>query len=80
LMSDQLFHWHANDGWSYSHNDRGGITADVGTPKNLAGLNQLFGDGRVTWKTGIALNRNTLSPNDPNAAYVKAYSTDTTFY
>lgn len=80
LMSDQLFHWHVNDGWSYSHGEKGPRTAEIGAPENLAGLNQLFGDGRVAWKSGKSLNKSTLSPSNPAEGYVKAYSTDSTFY
>lgn len=87
LMSDELFHWHVNDSWTYSHGERGprnGYAADrkieTGTPENLAGLNQLFGDGRVVWKSGRTMNKATLSPSNPLAAFVRAYSTDSTFY
>jgi hypothetical protein len=86
LMSDQLFHWSVNDSWTYSHGEngpRGGSpqeTVETGHPMNLAGLNQLFGDGRVIWKSGASLNSATLSPSTPNAAYAIGWSTDDTFY
>jgi prepilin-type N-terminal cleavage/methylation domain-containing protein len=87
LMSDELFYWHVNSSWTYSHGERGPRNGyvpngeiETGSPRNLAGLNQLYGDGRVVWKSGNSLNKSTLNPNDPNARYVRAYSTDSTFY
>jgi len=87
LMSDELFHWHVNDSWTYSHGEHGprnGYAAErkleIGTPQNLAGLNQLFGDGRVVWKSGRSMNRSAITPSNPSAGFVKAYSTDSTFY
>ncbi len=86
LMSDELFHWHVTDGWTYSHGEKGSrgdgvsVPVEAGRPNNLAGLNQLFGDGRVAWKSGKSLNKAALTPSNPDAGYVKAYSTDTTFY
>jgi hypothetical protein len=87
LMSDELFHWHVNDSWSYSHGERGprsgytsAVKLEIGTPQNLAGLNQLFGDGRVVWKSGRSMNPSTITPSNTNAAFVRAYSTDSTFY
>ncbi len=50
LMSDGLGWWHVNQCWSYNHGKRPGINLDP-TPPGFDGLNQLFGDGRVTWKS-----------------------------
>jgi len=87
LMSDELFHWHVNDSWTYSHGERGprsGYAAErkleTGTPQNLAGLNQLFGDGRVVWKSGRRMNKSAITPSNPMVGFVKAFSTDSTFY
>ncbi len=88
LMGDDLFHWWANDAWSYNHGINGARSADpskntgldVGSPRSMAGLNQLFGDGRVVWRTGRSLNKFTLSVTDPAAGYVKGYATDASFY
>lgn len=87
LMSDELFHWHANDSWTYSHGEHGprnGYAADrkleIGTPQNLAGLNQLFGDGRVVWKSGRSMDKSAITPSNPTIGFVRAYSTDSTFY
>lgn len=87
LMSDQLFHWHLNDSWTYSHGESGPRTGDpaagkleTGNPRGLAGLNQLYGDGRVVWKSGRKLQCATLSTTAPLAGFVRAYSSDATFH
>lgn len=87
LMSDQLFHWWVNDSWTYSHGINGPRSSDpadhkmeVKTPLNLAGLNQLYGDGRVVWKSGNIMNKAAISPSNLSIGFVKAYDTDTTFY
>jgi prepilin-type N-terminal cleavage/methylation domain-containing protein len=82
LMSDQLFHWWVDDSWAYSHGERGAPMggSENEVPNGLAGLNQLYGDGHVVWKSGKAMNKATLSVSDPNCAFVKAYSTDATFF
>lgn len=86
-MSDQLFHWHLNDSWAYSHGESGPRTGDpdagkleTGNPRSLAGLNQLYGDGRVVWQSGRSLQCATLSVTAPRAGFVRAYSSDATFY
>jgi len=85
LMSDQLFHWWVTQAWTYSHGekgprDSGGPQFDKDIPHYLAGLNQLYGDGHVVWKSGKAMNKARLSPTNPEAAMVRAYGTDSTFY
>jgi prepilin-type N-terminal cleavage/methylation domain-containing protein len=82
IMSDQLFHWWVDDIWVYSHGERGAPNggSEKRVPNGLAGLNQLYGDGRVVWKSGKALNKSLLSPTNPDFPFVKAYSTDATFY
>ena len=85
LMSDLLFHWWVTDGWSYNHGvrgarDAGGTTVEKGVPVGLSGLNQLYGDGRVAWKSGKAMNKSALSPTNPSIGMIKAYNTDATFY
>ena len=85
LMSDFLFHWWYTDAWSFSHGERGPREADrepfeKGAPATLAGLNQLFGDGHVTWKSGKRMDRQNISHTNPNLGMVRGYSSDTTFY
>jgi len=85
LMSDQLFHWWYTDGWAYNHGERGprdSGPAGVETvaPYTVAGLNQLYGDGRVVWKNGNRMNRPNIKSSITTNGMVRAYSTDTTFY
>ena len=87
LMSDQLSQWHVTGGYTYNHGLNGPSSADpayghmeIGAPNSLAGLNQLYGDGRVVWKSGNTMNKGAISPSNPAIGMVRAYSTDTTFY
>ena len=87
LMSDLLFHWNSSDGWNYSHGHNGPRSSyppdgrmEIGIPANLAGLNQLFGDGRAVWKSDQQMNKAQLTPSSTTVGKVQAYSTDTTFY
>jgi prepilin-type N-terminal cleavage/methylation domain-containing protein len=87
LVGDQLSNWHVSGGWTYGHGFKGPRICmpefnalEVGQPMNLAGLNELFGDGRVVWKTGTALKKATISPNDPNCAMVRSFASSAIFY
>jgi len=87
LVSDQLSNWHVSGGWTYSHGFNGPKICmpefnklEVGQPMNLAGLNQLYGDGRVVWKQGSALKKATISPNNPDCGMVRAFGSDAIFY
>ncbi|MDB6121930.1 MAG: type secretion system protein [Pedosphaera sp.] len=87
LMSDELNHWSATKGWTYNHGINGPRCADpsynkmeVGPPNNVAGLNQLFGDGRVVWKSGNTMDKASISPANSAIGMVRAWSTDSTFY
>ncbi len=79
LMSDLLSQWHVDGSWSYNHGKRPGINTDR-TPAAFSGLNQLFGDGRVVWKPVSKFDLANLTPGNPNAGVVRAYSTDATYY
>lgn len=82
LMTDQLFHWWVDDGWVYSHGEKGPPPggSEAHSPLGLAGLNQLYGDGHVTWKTGNAMKKETLSALNQECGFVRAYATDATFF
>ena len=87
LMSDRLGHWSVSDGYVYSHGIIGCRSAnpadgrmELGAPMHLAGLNQLYGDGRVVWKSGNTMDKAAISPSNPNIGLVRAYSTDVIFY
>jgi prepilin-type N-terminal cleavage/methylation domain-containing protein len=78
LMSDLLSHWHQDGTWSYNHGANPGINGDHGVTPTFTGLNQLFGDGRVTWKAYRQFNVQNF--NSGNVPVVRAYSTDNTYY
>ena len=87
LMNDVLFHWNGSDGWDYSHGFSGPRSCDpndnrmeFGHPMNLAGLNELYGDGRASWKPARFLNPPAISPSNRAIGLVQGWSTDTTFY
>ncbi len=85
LMSDVLYFWWVTSGWSFSHGDRGprdagGPKVEKGPPVGVAGLNQLYGDGRVVWKPGKTMEREKISPQNANIGLVGGYSGTATFY
>lgn len=59
LMSDNWFQWWSDLSWLYNHGKRGPSVhypppyntglRDTGTSCQIAGMNQLYGDGRVSW-------------------------------
>ena len=87
LMSDRLEQWSATWGWAYSHGSVGCRSAspadgrmELGTPMNLAGLNQLYGDGRVVWKSGNTMNKAAISPANSSIGMVRTYGGGAVFY
>jgi prepilin-type N-terminal cleavage/methylation domain-containing protein len=79
LMSDLLSQWHVDNSWSYNHGVRPGITTDVSPPK-FSGLNQLYGDGRVVWKSVKKFDVANLNSSNPNVGVVRAFATDADYY
>jgi prepilin-type N-terminal cleavage/methylation domain-containing protein len=79
LMSDALWYFHADNTWSYNHGRRAGIRTDV-PPPNFSGLNQLYGDCRVTWKSVREFDVPNLHSGNNAIGVVRAYSTTATFY
>src|SRR6266850_4854830 len=73
LMSDLLSHWHVDDSWSYNHGRRSGINMDPGPPA-FSGLNQLYGDGRVVWKSVKRFDVPNLNPGNNAIGVIRAYS------
>lgn len=80
LMSDDLAHNNTLNSWSYNHGRRPGITNDLNVVPGFTGLNQLFGDGRVIWKSMNQFNLATLSPANHSIGMVPAAGTDANFY
>ena len=79
VMSDLLSQWHVDSSWSYNHGKRPGINTDR-APPGFAGLNQLYGDGRVVWKSVQKFDLSNLNAGNNSIGVVHAYSTDATYY
>lgn len=79
LMSDVLYQFHVDRSWSYNHGRRPGIIADPGPPA-FTGLNQLYGDGRVIWKSVKKFDVPSLSSANTAVGLVRDYSISATFY
>jgi hypothetical protein len=83
VMSDRLFQWHADGHWSYNHGRvpaASGVGQDLGAVPGLSGLNQLYGDGRVTWKRAREVLVDKLSFGNNAVNVVRGYPTDATYY
>jgi prepilin-type N-terminal cleavage/methylation domain-containing protein len=82
LMSDRLQQWHGDNGWSYNHGRQPQCSspADYSPVPGLSGLNQLYGDGRVTWKPARLIQPDKLSFGNNAINVVRGYPTDADFY
>jgi prepilin-type N-terminal cleavage/methylation domain-containing protein len=76
LISDELYFGNA---WTYNHGAAAGID-DTSMPPRFSGLNQLFGDGRVVWKSRGQFDLNNLSPGNTSVGVVRQVSPSTVFY
>jgi len=73
LMSDTLSYWSGfepSSGWYYNHGKTtpalpwiGVGGDDGGIPDEMAGVNQLFGDGSVHWKNAGEFPAETMDPS-----------------
>ncbi len=79
LMSDDLYQFHVDNSWSYNHGRRPGSNSDPGPPA-FTGLNQLYGDGRVTWKSVKKFDVPNLRSSNNAIGLVRDYSISATFY
>lgn len=79
LMSDVLYQFHVDKSWSYNHGLRPGSNTDPGPPA-FAGLNQLYGDGRVVWKSAKKFDVPNLKSANNSVGLVRDYSISATFY
>ena len=77
LMSDTLFHWGGDDQYYFNHTPSELGHADLTT---FPGLNQLFGDGRVTWKRRQQFDIPNTHPTSTQVGWVAGYGTDISFF
>lgn len=79
LATDILYFWHVTSTWTFNHAPRASWN-ESSTPSSMAGLNQLFGDGRVEWKSVKKFDLDELRPNNPEVSAVKGFGGSTSFY
>jgi prepilin-type N-terminal cleavage/methylation domain-containing protein len=81
LMADVLnFAPYQGNTWSYNHGKRPGFFLDFGTTPSLTGMNELYGDGRVTWKNVGQFNFAAMVSANDAVGQVRAYGADSVFY
>lgn len=83
LMADGTSRWWVNGAWTYNHGyhgPRGGTVQEFVVPNNLAGINELFGDGRVVWKSANHMDKAAIAAADPSVGLVRGYATDILIY
>ena len=87
LMHDSFSIWHVTQSYAYSRGYNGARAADptinkfeIGAPNNFAGVNELYGDGRVAWKPASMFNLPAIVAFSPGIGMVHGYGTDTEFY
>ena len=88
LMADVLFLWWENATWRYNHGSPQPSAhyrtypgfQDSGTVPKVAGMNQLYGDGRVVWNTFRGHREETLPDPSDRIGKVSTYSIEGVFY
>jgi prepilin-type N-terminal cleavage/methylation domain-containing protein len=80
LMSDALTHYHGDGSWSYNHGKYPGLNVDHNLVPSFSGLNQLYGDGRVVWKSVSQYNMGNFNTGNSSLSFVRAFSSDASFY
>ena len=80
IMSDNLSHNNTLNSWTYNHGRRPGTTNDLSTVPGITGLNELYGDGRVIWKSVNQFNLAAWTPGTHSIPVVPAAGADATFY
>jgi prepilin-type N-terminal cleavage/methylation domain-containing protein len=83
LMADMAARGWQFGEWTYNHGYQrasGGTTLEFGSPNNLAGINQLYGDGRVIWKSDKRMNKAAIANADPSVGFVRGYNSDILIY
>ena len=79
LMTDMLNQSSYLTGWAYNHGKIPGVYRDPGPPK-FSGINHLFGDGHVVWKSVRNFRIGDLRPNSTNTGVVTDTAENATYY
>jgi prepilin-type N-terminal cleavage/methylation domain-containing protein len=79
LVSDIFYNWWVDDSWTFNHGPRPsfGETKDFST---MSGLNKLFGDAHVEWKSAKRFNLNKLKQGGPTVPMVIGYGGSNSYY
>ena len=88
LMADATFYWWGTSAWSYNHGTRGSSAhypgfrgrQDLNPNPALAGMNQLYGDGRVSWVSAKGRDGSTLPAGNNQYGKVNGLNPEGTFY
>jgi len=87
LMADSWFYWWGTEAWMYNHGVRRPALHYPQTPAwqvksipQTAGLHQLYGDGRVEWRSARRLGLQTLPGQGAGVARVKGHGVEATYY
>jgi prepilin-type N-terminal cleavage/methylation domain-containing protein len=88
LMADSCFYWWGSKGWFYNHGTKGASChvpgyfkfQDVGPLPKIAGMNQLYGDGRVVWVSTKGLDTAGLPNGNRSYGKVVGYSDEGSYY
>lgn len=81
LIADELFFYStANNTWTYNHGPLAGPNGDATATPELAGMNELYGDGRVVWKPSNKFNLGQLTFGNNSVGQVRDYPSSSTFY
>ena len=78
LSSDILYVWWVGGGWAYNHGS--GKSWSEPTPNGMSGLNQLYGDGHVDWKSVRKFDLSELRLGNRDVPAVIGYGGSTSFY
>ena len=78
LMSDYLYFFHTDRSYYYNHGKR--PWQPEPDLAGLGGCNQLYGDGRVQWKSARLFNRAAIESESADLGFVRGYSSTRTLY
>ncbi|EEF60999.1 DUF1559 domain-containing protein [Pedosphaera parvula] len=87
MMTDSLFYWWVTQAWFYNHGSRGSSYHQLSAPGQhdpgppaFTGLNELFGDGSVVWKSVHKFDLPNLNSSSTSVGAVHGTYSDTSFY
>ena len=79
LASDIFYIWWVGSTWTFNHAPKPSWNVNT-SPEGMAGLNQLYGDGHVDWKSSRRFKFSELTLGTRNVGSVLGYGGSTSFY